>query len=246
MRFLLTTFFALCSGLLFAQSSATIADIFPGPEWFEGSILLNSGKELKGLLKYNDKTDIVCYERGRDSRSYTARSVKAFEFFDEIEKKQRIFYSVPVEDRKHNVMRPLFFEVVMDLENFAVLSKFSPIRFDKRDYSTPAMFNPATGSFVAGRYYGYPCTVTHTETLFILAKNGAVNPFLQIIEKEIDGMFFDRSKIKNKILDEDLLKIFTAPHYPQLLSFAKKHALSFDEKTDLIAILAYYDQLNHN
>lgn len=243
MKFLLPILLLL-PAFLNAQSSIEDIEIFPGPEWYQGSILLNNGKELEGLIKYNDKNDIVCFERGRDSRSFTARTVKAFEFFDEIEKKQRVFYAVPVEDTRHNVKRPLFFEVLMDLKNFAVLSKISPIKFEKREYTTPAIFNPATGSFSAGRYYGYPSTVSHTETLFVLSKNGLIKPYLQIIEKDVDGMFYDRSISKNIILDNDALKINTSPYYNKLQSFAKQNDLSFDHKNDLIAILKYYEQLS--
>jgi hypothetical protein len=215
-------------------------DLLAGPEWFDGSILLTNGHELKGLIKYNDKTDIVSIENGRLSKSFTARHVKAFEFFDEIEKKQRIFYSIEVEDRIYNVERPLFFELMIELKSFAVLSKVAPIRIDKREYATPAMFNPATGVFTAGRYYGYPSTISHTETIFFLSKDGELRPFLEIKEKEIEGMFTDRSVVKNKIIDEDLLKRFTTSHYNNLLQYARKNDLNLKEKKGLITLLQHY------
>lgn len=215
-------------------------DLLAGPEWFEGSLLLNNGREYTGLIKYNDKSDIVSIENGRIAKSYTARHVKAFEFFDEIENKQRVFYAVDIEDRIYNVKRPLFFEVLVELKDFAVLSKVAPIRIDKREYATPAMFNPATGGFSAGRYYGYPSTISHTETIFLMSKEGELRPFLEIKEKEINGMFVDRSVVKNKILDEDLLMRFTGPHYTQLLRFAEKNELNIKEKKDLISLLKHY------
>lgn len=245
MKFFLPLLFVL-PAFVNAQGLIEDTSIFPGPEWFQGSLLLNNGNELKGLIKYNDKNDIVCFENGRDSRSFTARRVKAFEFYDEIAQKQRVFYAVPVEDTKHNVKRPLFFEVIMDLGNFALLSKLSPIRFEKREYTTPAMFNPVTGSFSAGRYYGYPSAISLTETLFVLSQNGLIKPYLQIVEKDVDGFLFDRSSVKNKILDEDAIKTNTSPYYSKLLSFAEKNALSFEQKSDLITILKYYKNLSRN
>ncbi len=219
-------------------------ELLAGPEWFQGSLMLNSGKEYKGLIKYNDKTDIVCLENGRESKSFTARHVRGFEFFDEVAQEQRVFYSVEVEDKVNNVKRPLFFEVLVDTKDFALISKIAPIKMERKEYSTPAMFNPATGSFTAGRYYGYPSTVSQTETLFLFSKEGEIRPILEIKEKEIDGMFFDRSIVKNRILDHDVLKRFTNPHYSTLLSYAKENDLSIKEKKDLITLLHYYKSLN--
>ncbi len=218
--------------------------LLAGPEWFDGSVLLTNGREIKGLIKYNDKTDIVSIESGRLSKSYTARHVRAFEFYDEIAEKQRIFYAVEVEDRFYNVKRPLFFEALADLKNFAVISKVAPIRIDKREYATPAMFNPATGVFTAGRYYGYPSTISYTETIFFLSRDGELRPFLEIKEKEIDGMFTDRSVVKNTILDADLLAKFTGPHHRALMQFAGKNNLDLKNKEDLLTLMAYYRDLN--
>jgi hypothetical protein len=245
MRTLLTTLLmAIMCQTVFSQISID-EQLLAGPEWFEGSVLLTNGKEFKGLIKYNDKTDIVCLENSRESKSFTARHVKGFEFFDEVEKKQRVFFSVEVEDKVNNIRRPLFFEVLVDSREFALLSKIAPIRVERREYSTPAMFNPATGSFTAGRYYGYPATISHTETLFLFSKEGEIRPFLEIKEKEIDGMFFDRSVVKNRLLDGEVLKRFTNHHYKELVSYAKENSLSIREKGDVITLLNYYNTLNN-
>jgi hypothetical protein len=232
----------LCS-VSFAQ--VTIEEqLIAGPEWFDGSVMLTTGRELKGLVKYNDRTDIVSLESGRESKSFTARHVKAFEFFDEVEARQRVFYAVDVEDRINNVRRPLFFEVLLDTKDFALISKIAPIRFERKEYTTPAMFNPATGSFTAGRYYGYPSTISQTETLFLFSKEGEIRPYLEIKEKEIDGMFYDRSIVKNRVLDEDVLKRYTRGHYGEVVTFAKENSLNLREKKDLISALSYYKKIS--
>ena len=244
MRTLLTSLMLLAfSQVAFSQISVE-EELLAGPEWFTGSLMLNNGKEHHGLIKYNDRTDIVCLENGRESKSFTARHVKAFEFFDEVERKQRMFYAVEVEDRVNNIRRPLFFELLMDTKEFALISKVAPIRIDRKEYTTPAMFNPATGSFNAGRYYGYPATISQTETLFFFSKEGEIRPYLEIKEKEIDGMFYDRSIVKNKILDEAALEQYTNRHYKKLISYAKQNALDIKEKKDLMSLLSYYNQIN--
>src|SRR5690349_15417124 len=115
MKIALTTLLLAFVQILSAQSLVEDVDFFPGPEWFQGTVVLNTGEEIQGLLKYNDKVDILSFEKGRDSRSFTARSVKTFSFYDEIQQTQRSFVSIPVEDTRNNVKRPLFFEVVMEL-----------------------------------------------------------------------------------------------------------------------------------
>ena len=243
---ILSIVLVLTANGLEAQSIAEDVDFFAGPEWYEGTIVLNSGAKLKGLLKYNDKADILSYECGRESRSFTARSVKTFQFFDEIAGKSRSFCTISIEDRKHNVKRPLFFEVVMELNDFVLLSKLSPIKFEKREYTTPAIFNPGTGSFSAGRYYGFPSTISLTETLFVMSSDGHVHPYLQIVDKDVDGVLFDRSSTKNRILDEEAIKNSTGPRYKKLTAFAKENDLHFDEKNELLKILSHYQQLTAN
>jgi hypothetical protein len=241
MRTLICSLLLLATSTVFAQSFEE--EFLAGPEWFEGSVLTNSGTEIKGLVKYSDKTDIVCVETGRETKSYTARHLRAFEFYDAVAERQRVFYSVAVEDRIQNVKRPLFFEVVLESKEFALMSKIAPIRVEKREYSTPAMFNPATGAFSAGRYYGYPSTISYTETLFIFSKEGDIRPLLEIKEKDIDGMFFDRSVVKNKFIDEDALKNYTSPFYNKLVDYARANELNMKQKKDLIAVLEYYNKL---
>src|SRR5215203_5333883 len=121
MKTLPTLLFVILSFHIVYSQKNSDSRVVAGPEWFDGSLLLNNGREIKGLIKYNDKSDIVSIENGRESKSFTARHVRGFEFFDEIEKKQRVFYAVDIEDRFSKVKRPLFFEILMELKEFAVL-----------------------------------------------------------------------------------------------------------------------------
>jgi hypothetical protein len=244
MKTLPTLLIVILSFQIVYSQDTSDSRLVAGPEWFDGSLLLNTGREIKGLIKYNDKSDIVSIENGRESKSFTARHVKGFEFFDEIEKKQRVFYAVDIEDRFYKVKRPLFFEILMELKEFAVLSKIAPIHMEKKEYATPAIFNPANGAFSAGRYYGYPSTISFTERVFLLSSKGELKPYLEITEKEIDGMFYDRSIVKNKILDEDLLKRLTSSYYPQLMTYAAKNDIDLKEKDGLLSVLSYYKDIS--
>ena len=83
-------------------------------EWFEGSILLNDGSLLKGLIKYDDNSAILSFQDGMSSKVFTSSRVATFQFFDEAMQKQRVFYAFPYEDPKTMAMRPLFFEVIRE------------------------------------------------------------------------------------------------------------------------------------
>lgn len=69
-----------------------------GTEWNEGTITLNDGSTLSGLIKLNTKTGILGYEKGATSKSFTARTILAFSYFDAIENKLRKFLSISYED----------------------------------------------------------------------------------------------------------------------------------------------------
>ncbi len=208
--------------------------------WSQGSIMLNDGTEIKGLLKYNDKSGLLYYENGNDARSFNARGVVAFEFFDERLSKQRLFYSFPYGDP----LVPSFFEVVKEYKSFAVLSKVDPIDIEHKQVSTPGNYNAYTGTLAHDRNVGTSVEISQTETIYFMNDAGDIKPYVQIVEKEIDGVFFDRSKTKNKMLNETLLQehVGSAMH-TKLVAYSKENKLSFKRKVDLVQILDHYSQL---
>ena len=98
--------------------------------------MLNGGTELKGLVRYNGKTGVVSFESGRDSRSLTSRNLTGFEYFDERQSRQRIFYSLPYEDPVNNTEASLFFEVLRQYKDFAMLAKTDPLDVKQRQSNT--------------------------------------------------------------------------------------------------------------
>lgn len=209
--------------------------------WSEGSVMLSDGSELKGMLKYNDRSGVLFYDNGKDQKTLTPRRVVAFEFSDEKQQLQRVFYSFPLKDDQ-NAEQHYFFEVIKQFKAFAVLSKIDPIEVETKDRGT-GIHDPVTG-FTP--YYGRTTDVTQTETIYIMSERGAIKPYVRIVEKDIDGILFDSSRTKNRMLDEGLLERFAGKNYAELEAFAKKNRLSFKRKKDLIEILDYYEDLLAN
>jgi hypothetical protein len=211
--------------------------------WNEGSIMTSDGKELIGLIRYNDKTGLLSFESGATSRSFTARSVVAFEFFDELVKKQRLFYSLPVKD-ENGIERPFFLEAIMEFKSFAVLSKIDPINIDHRAAGGPSGYTPATGYYGQPQSYGTIVTVSQVETIYLMDANSNIKPYVRITESEIDGVLYDRTKTKNKMLDDELLEQFVGKETnSKLIAYAKKNDLSFKEKKDLMKIFEHYREI---
>ncbi len=239
---ILILLFVCCN--CYSQDKITESILPVNLEWSEGSIMVNDGAELKGLLKYNDKNGILSYENGNDTKSFTARNVAGFEFFDESIQRQRVFYSFPYEDSQNNIKRPLFFEIVKEFQRFVVLSKVDPIDIEQKSVSSPGAFNPTTNTVARGTNFGTSTEISQTETIYIMDTKGNIEPYIKIIDTEVDGVFYDVSKTQNKMLNEDLLeKHVGSAMFKRLDAYAKENKLRLKRKVDLIKILNYYSEL---
>jgi hypothetical protein len=230
---IVSTLFSLSLSVCFAQIGAKkYEELATDNEWNEGSILLNDGKELKGLVRFEDRLGIVNYINGDDSRSFTPRRVAAFEFFDPLIAKQRIYYSLEYEDPANNSKQPLFFEVLKDFKSFAVMSKVDPVKVEDRTTTTPG-FSTANGIPTGGQIT--TTVISQTETIFFLSENGDIEPYIQVIRKVVN-----RERKKNKFVDREVIeKYFTADELESMRKFAEEKDLDFRVKDDFITILDY-------
>lgn len=229
-----------------------------GTEWSEGTVVLTDGKTLTGQLRLNTKTGLLAFEQGEISRSFNARNVAGFSYFDAVENKVRNFLSVtyrsvkPKDDGAFAVMKkdrqkttsemgvPHFYEILVDCRTFALLSTFGQISVTQSN-GTPLAADPSTGNTL---FSGSPSTsYAQTETLVIFDEQEIVTPILDITHTETDRLIFDGSKTKNK-LDKSVLENYTKPYYEQLEAYAKERKLSFKKRDDLIKILEYYKTLS--
>jgi hypothetical protein len=212
-------------------------------EWNEGTIMLNDETEIKGLLKYNDKTGVLSFENGSDSRSFTARSVRRFTFFDNIAAQNRQFYSVNYNDPKDGRDRPGFFEVLREFKTFALLSKSDPVEIKQKG---SAFYNTmySTGAVGTGQNYRR-IVVSQNETLYIFDAEGNISPYMKFTTEEIESTFLfdDGHSNRKKVLDYNLIEAYTQPHYETLKQFAKENKLSFRKKAELLQILDRYQEL---
>jgi len=201
----------------------------------EGSLVMNDGTELKGVIRYNDtEGGVVSFEGGNRSGSWTPRSVAGFEFFDEVKKRQRVFFTLDFDDDKTG-KRPTFFEIIKDFKSFAVLAKMDPINIKKK--------NDFLMDGVKGKH-GTKTVVRQTETIYFMDADGTIHPYMKVTRKMADHDFYDRTRFKNKLVDENLVKKYLKePGYSQMIKYADENELDLGVKDDFIKALDYYEQL---
>jgi hypothetical protein len=205
----------------------------------EGSIILNDGKELAGLIAYNDKTGILKYENGNDSRSLTARNVLAFEVYDPIFDGNRIFYSIEYFDPVHELKRPMFFELIHDFKDFAVLTKKDPLNArEKKSW-------PATQSDNVFIREQQKVVLEQVETFYFLRPKEEPTPYFSVtVSNNVGSALFQNRKVKEKFVDRDVFEDYIGPSaYEKLRTYTTENGLSFKEKSDFLKILDYYQTL---
>lgn len=237
-------FFIVTPTATHAQTTLVDGVVVSDTKWYEGSILLKTGSELRGLVRYNDKTGILQYENGSNTGSYLPRTVEGFEFLDEETGRQRVFYSLPYQEAENTLSRPYFFEVLLELKDFAILSRVSSLDVDtktKHHFYDPA-YPTSSGLLGTTKKTSY----SQSEIIFFMRPTGEIIPYLELTETEIDKPLFDRSVSKSKVLNKDVLEEIVGPVYENLRAYAKEHDLKFTDRDNLIEIFKYYAKENGN
>ncbi|MGC3943112.1 MAG: hypothetical protein QM762_01010 [Chryseolinea sp.] len=210
--------------------------MLPELQWNTGNIVLNDGTQLKGKLKYNDRVGLLAFEDGAgDSRSFTARTISTFEYFDEKVNRRRVFYSIEYGDpERPGNKRAFLFELLKEFDDYALLSRFDPM--DVRQVVAPVSFNsmPATSS---------PRTIIDlAETVYILTPQGDMQPIFRLSEFITDGGVFDSERKKRRTIDKLLMPYFNDDGYIKMMDFVDEKELDIWEKEDFITALGYYKE----
>lgn len=216
-------------------SDALVPDL---NEWGKGSIMLNDNTELKGMIRYNDRTRVVSFESGTVNRSFNARSIQGFEFFDENTQRQRVFFTQPFEDEETGLVKPFFFEVLQDLNSFVVLSLLQQPQIKVKTTKSMHPEGQGTGGTNSTTVF------RRVETVYILTPSGDIQPFMKITQKISDGLFFDHEKKRKTFIDRNLFdQYFIEPGYSRMKEYAEANDLEFSEKEDFIKILEEYKKV---
>lgn len=251
--------FIVLASLLPGNADAQVLDVNKAvtedTELSAGTVTLTDGSTLAGKLKLNTKTGLLIYEDGTISKTFNARNVLGFSYFDKGEIKTRNFLSIaykrdkPKNDKPLAVVNskmreksvpematPIFCEIQVECKTFALLStvgqmNVTQVKIDPASPLTPTL--PST-------------TYTQTETALIIDEKGVVTPILDVTHSETERLLIDEQQTKNKKRNKSVLEEYTTVYYEQLKEYAKERKLSFKKIEDLVKILEHYKSLEMN
>lgn len=220
----------------FAPAKAQIRDDL----WFDGQVILTDGEAVKGKLSYysDKKTGLLQINTGSKVLSFDANQIVSFSFYDHELKRHRRFYSLPYPLAGQNYDIMLFFEANFEGPYLSLLSKTefktetrtaNPYPYRYRGYYIPRWYNDPYSS----RSYN---VMVPYETLYLVTPESSIEDYSQATPVA-------EHRIRYRKADFDLLLKMMGDQRREMEKFIEEHDLSHREKTDLIKIIQYYNQL---
>jgi hypothetical protein len=81
--------------------------------WHEGEVDTEIGETVSGKLKYHIEDNTLQFQNGTTLKSYSPRTVKAFQLKDALTKKERVFYTLDYKDENGSENK-YFFELLVE------------------------------------------------------------------------------------------------------------------------------------
>ena len=179
--------------------------------WSKGKIVLEDGSTEEGRLQFNIFDEILRFQVDSTSKTYHPSNLSGFVFWDEVEKKERKFYSLLWEDPTTNRKAEAFFEVVREFNLFSVLSTTHTLEAYARDV------------YMYGIKVGTQARVSYVELIYFVDESGNLELCLETINREVNGQFISSSKN----FDKDILEKYTGTYYEALRKYAQEKEMKF-------------------
>lgn len=214
------------------------------PAWTTGKLVLQHGEAVSGELFYDELQSVLHYRAryGERPKLYTSNEVASFELEDRETGKKRTFYAFDFEDPQKSIVRPLFFELIQEYNEFAVLLKTDPAEFNQQVGTRKSAVQQQN----AMQTSGHVMRVQQVQTLCFMDTQGLIEPYVSIEIREIDGMLTDRVVNKHKTLDKTLPeKYFGKEEYQKMRQYAKENSLDLDKLPDFLKAISYFSTLAH-
>lgn len=201
-----------------------------------GKIVLNDGTERSGRIVFNDNAGVFTLTVNDEFHSFNSREILKAEFYDRHAIRHRLFYSLEYTDPETGMKDTEIFEVLKQLDAFAVLVKIQRLHTE----AMKSLLLPRTApAMVAQNSRQF----TQTQTVFFVSEQGDFEPYLNIVEKEVSGRFWDNNTTNTDMIDASLFRKYTGQHFKALVDYAKQNSLSFKSKADIITILEHYEEI---
>lgn len=201
-------------------------------EWYQGNILLKDNSELSGLIQYNDKLGLIKLRQNPEDeeKTFMMTNVLLMDFFDSRKAKHRKFASLDVKSDEIGWKGKIFFEIIMELKEFALLSKLDPVNV--------AVRNRSNQNQIAYAKVGYE----QFERICLVGQGGSVEVLLVVndFEKDKSTPFAGRTQ---PYFNKEVMERAMGLNWQQVNLFVKENKLNLNKRDDLIKAFDYYSIL---
>lgn len=205
--------------------------------WNPGTLVLNDFSTLRGYIKNNDKLGLIKFKNNLDDESeesFQEKRILTMEYFDNVLSKSRTFTTVYVKNDQSGFHGDLLVEVIMELHDFAVLSKVYSVSMalrERRDY-----YGISSHAKVGYEQF---------EEIYLVGEDKEGELLLVSSEFEKDKSKPFASKLKPYFNDK-LLQKYLGLKWQQVNAFIKERKLSMKTKADLLVALEYFAELERD
>ncbi len=180
-------------------------------EWFDGKIMLERGDTLMGKMQYEMQTSILKLQTYNNTiKTYSARQIDAFDFFDPVLKEHRYFRTLMYTPKGKDYSTPSFFGLIYEGKNNKVSIYYKENLRNVYLWNTKTLVNDDLEIYFAFPDGSVKRFRRHTNSLFdLLTENqGDMKSFIEAkyLKTEI---LMDMVKIVdyyNSLLPDELLE----------------------------------------
>lgn len=222
----------------------TLRTLGMNPIWRDGYIVLKDNSSYRGKVYYNTNFGTIQYKPDDEGEIITFQEnrILSMNYFDEEMDRSRNYHAFAYTDTLADREYESLFEIIKDFKTFAVLSRSS-----KASMLFPANYNPYN---IMGMFQDFGVTqdkmFIQVEGIFFIDSRDKLELYTLIRNIDFDGVLYDYSKTKSKIIKRSILKEFTKKFWSNIEQYIKQNKLKPQNKNDLLQILDYYEELSEN
>ncbi|MCE2734232.1 MAG: hypothetical protein ACK5OS_08365 [Chryseotalea sp.] len=230
--------FVLLSCYSFNGNSQSLTDILIDNNWYWGSVVLTDNTKLEGLINYNANTGIIRFQQESISKSLTARNVISFEYTDSYDDKRKRFFSLGFYINNKIGQQPVFFEVMGEYTDFALLVRADPVELNVSSNRNSHYFSVTEEQ----ENFQYLETEQKVRLYLFESKSDVLHQICVERSRFFEEDIFDkeRKKVQANFVGHKFLKTWMGEKYRFVEKYRRKNKLKYRFIADAVKILDYY------
>jgi len=207
--------------------------------WSQGSITLNDGTVLNGLLNYVSTDGVVVYRTGAEDpeiRTIFLATIVKMNFNDLAEGINRKFYSLAFPNAVTGNEEVFLYEVLKEFDTFVLLSKKDQLQTQVSSYQNSYSISP--------KWFSSKSTVTQTEEFYFVDKEkGQLEKYLTLSYKRVRAGMYGYRNEEIKFLDKTLFPKYLKQSWEQVQKYEAENHIKLDRRENILLALNYYEAL---